>query len=540
MSPLFIIFRGQIALKYAISLLSSHCFPSLMVRPTESTKGILDNYRMPSAEDSWSTEIEQLTLDLENLVLCDTQSPPHNTQSPPHDTKSPPSSDARKAFDDDLPEDYHPETELINDAKIFSNDWCSDGYRWGMEPINWQEILGVETFTRARIPEGIGVVKERRCMIKELPPEIIGQILAELEQGSIANFRLASRHCAYYGLEYLFTKGKAQLNFCRELDYGMNTIANKNVSWRIKKLEIYGDMEEQLYGECRNLGHIHLHDRLMFSESLHRLNNLQSLKLQLKRQPTIPLRIHSAASFLMSRFLLHILIIHRSPIVKLSMLNVGWWVPYEKATKLAKAISNIEKFTLLGDLDSGDRYDDIFSYLQSMGGLKKLVIDFGMTSVNAPWDMSCLCGMKFDHLRLVCFSNVCASKEKLLQFFQSHPKLEDVRIGTMLLLDGSWLRTVHAMAKILRDLRNIKFSGLQCFTGGEEVYGGYICSNSLNAYIKHFAWKVVRLDSQARERWVTGDMLSQVRIKKAADGGLGAGDICSTCGYLMEFCMRLT
>ena len=536
MSPLFVIFRGQIALKYAISLLRSHCFPSLMVRPTESTKGILDNYRMPLGEDSWSTKIEQLTLGLENLVLCD-------TQSPPHDTKSPPSSDARKAFDDNWLEDFHAETALINDAEIFSNDWCSDGYRWGMEPINWQELLGLETFTRARIPEGIGVVKEKQCMIEELPPEIIGHILAKLEHGSIANFRLASRHCACYGLEYLFTKGKAQLNFCGELDYGMDTIANKNVSWRIKKLKLYGDMKEQLYGECRNLGHIHLHDRHIVSESLHRLNNLQSLELQLERQPKIPLRIHSNTSSQMSSFLRHILIMHRSPIIDLSMLNVGLWVRYEKNTELAKAISNFEKFTLLGDLDSGNRYDDICPHLQSMAGLKELVIDFGATSVNEPWDMSYLCGMKFDHLRFVSFSNVCASKEILLQFFQSHTKLEDVRIGTMLLLDGSFPRTIHAMAKILRDLRNIKFSGVQCFTGGEDVYRGYVCSNSLNAYIKHFAWKVVRLDSQARERRVTEEMLYQernARMRKAADGVLGAGDICSTCGYLMEFCTRLT
>ena len=205
MSPLFIIFKGHIALKYAISLLRSHCYP-LMVRPTESTKGILDNCSMPSPEDSRSTEIEQLTLDLK---LCDTQSPSHHTRSPP-------SSDARKAFDDNWPLDYHAETELINDATSFPNDWCSGGFRWEMEPINWQEILAVEIFTGAHIPEGIGIVKERRCMIEELPPEIIGRILAELEQGSIANFRLASRHCACYGLECRFTKGKAQDNFGRE------------------------------------------------------------------------------------------------------------------------------------------------------------------------------------------------------------------------------------------------------------------------------------------------------------------------------------
>ena len=245
----------------------------------------------------------------------------------------------------------------------------------------------------------------------------------------------------------------------------------------------------------------------------------------------------------MSIFLLHILIVHSSPIINLRIINVGWWIPYEESTKPAKAISYLERFELLGDLDRLDHYGDILSYLRSMTGLKKLAIDFGMDSVHAPWDMSYICEMKFYRMRSVCFSNVRASKDKLLQFFENHPGLQDIHIGTILLIAGSWPRTIHAMANILRGLRYIKFSGLQFFTRGEEVYEGYICSNSLNTYIKQFAWKVVRLDRQARERRVTAEMLGRersVREKKAAAGNLGAGDICGTCGFLMEFCTRLT
>ena len=406
-----------------------------------------------------------------------------------------------------------------------------------------QEMLGVETTPRARISEGNGVVKEKRCMLEELPPEIVGQILGNIDQGGIAKFRLASRHCACFGLEYLFTYGEARLSLCRELGYGMNTLTKKNVSWRIKNLDLYGDMKEQLSGDCRNPRHIHFHDRSVIWESVHRLNNLQSLELQLEHRPEIPPYIHLAASCLMSCFLLHILIVHKSPIINLTIVNVGWWIPYEEGTKSVNAISNLERFELLGDLDRLDHYGDILSYLQSMTGLKKLVIDFGMTSFDAPWDMSYICEMKFYRLRSVCFSNVCASKDKLLQFFENHPRVRDIHIGTMLLLNGSWPRTIHAMAEILRSLRYIKFSGLQFFTRGEEVYEGYICSNSLNTYIKQFAWKVVRLDRQARERRVTVEMLAQersVRAKKAAAGNLGAGDICGTCGFLMEFCTRLT
>ena len=230
--------------------------------------------------------------------------------------------------------------------------------------------------------------------------------------------------------------------------------------------------------------------------------------------------------------------------MNLSIVNVGWWIPYEEGTKPAKAISDLERFELLVDLDRRDHYGDILPYIQSMTELKKLVIDFGMTSVIWPWDMSYICEMKFDWLRSVCFSNVCARKGKLLQFFENHNRLRDIRIGTMLLLDGSWPQTIHAMAQILRGLRTIKFSGLQSFTRGEELNEeGYICSNSLNAYIKQFAWKVVRLDRQAREWPVTVEMLRQersVRRKKAAAGDLGARDICCTCGFLMEFCTRLT
>lgn len=500
-----------------------------MVKPTESTKVLSNDYRMLSAEIYLSATIEKLSKDFQNHVGCDAQTPQ--------------TSDAREILNDNWSEDGHSEMEPTIDSENFPNDWCSYDFCSEMEPTNSQEIFGVETTSRDRISEGIGV-KKKRCMLEELPPEIVGQILANIEQGGIANFRLASRHCACYGVEYLFTKGNARLNLCRELGYGMNTVTKKNVSWRIKNLELYGDMKEEPFGDCRNQGHVHFHDRPTFRESVHRLNNLQSLELQLERRPEIPRCIHLAASFLMSCFLLHMLLMHRSPIIKLRIVNVGWWIPYEEGTKLAKAISNFERLELLGDLDRRDHYGDILPYLQSMTELKILAIDFGMTSISAPWDMSHICEFIFRHLRSVLFSNVCASQEKLLQFFKNHTRLQDIRIGTMLLLDGSWTRTIHAMAEILPGLRKIKFSGLQRFTGGEEVYeGGYVCSNSLNTYIKRFAWKKVALERRARERRVTGEMLSEertVRRKKAADGYLGAGDICDTCGFLMEFCTRLT
>ena len=514
---------------YLSSTLSFACL-FFMVRPTESTKRLLDNYRMPLARDSWSTRVAELSKDFQNLVGCVPQTPS--------------TSDARKILNNDWSQDDHSEIEPTIDSEEFPNDWCSYDYLSEMEPTNSQEMMGVETTSRARISEGIGVVKARGCMLEELPPEIMGLILANVDQGSIANFRLASRQCACYGLEYLFTKGKVQFNLCHDLGYGMNILTRKNVSWRIKNLELYGDVKEQLFGDCRNPGHLHFHDGPVFGESVHMLNNLKSLELEIERRLEIPLYIHLAASWLMSFFLLHILIVHRSPIMNLSIVNVGWWIPYGEGTKPAKAISTFEKFELLGDLDRLDHYGDILPYLQSMTGLKKLVIDFGMTSVIAPWDMSYICEMKFDRLRSVCFSNVYASKDKLLQFFENHNRLQDIRIGTMLLLDGSWPRTIHAMAEILRDLRTIKFSGLQSFTRGEEVYeGGYICSTSLNAYVKQFAWKVVRLDRQARERRVTVEMLGQersARKMKAAAGNLGARDVCGTCGFLMEFCTRLT
>lgn len=478
-----------------------------IVRPAESTEGISNDSRMPSGEAYWSPIFEQLSKDFHDHVGLDVQTPP--------------TSDASNILNGNSSEDYRSETDSTNS----------------------QEKLGVETTPRARISEGIGVVKERRCMLEELPPEIMGQILANVDQSGIANFRLASLHCACYGLEYLFTSGEARLSLCRELDYGMNTLTKKNVGWRIKNLELYGDMIEHLSGDCRNPGHMHFHDRPVFWESVHSLNNLQSMELQLERRLKIPLYIHLAGSCLMSCFLLHILIVHRSTIINLRIINVGWWIPYEEGTKPAKAISNLERFELLGDLDRLDHYGDILSYLRSMTGLKKLAIDFGMDSINAPWDMSYICEMKFYRLRSVCFSNVRASRGKLLQFFKNHTGMQDIRIGTMLLLNGSWPRTIHAMANTLRGLRYIKFSGLQCFTGGEEVYAGYICSNSLNTYIKQFAWKVVRLDRQARERRVTVEMLGQersVREEKAAAGTLGAGDICDTCGFLMEFCTSLT
>ena len=566
-----------------------------MVRRAESTKKISHDYRMPSAEDYCSPIIEKLSKDFKDLVLCDAQAPPTSdarkildnvwsgddrsemeliinakkllndwyledypsgmepiidaekmlNDGCPEDYPSglEPTIDSEESMNDCCSEDYPSELKPTIDSEESMNDWCSYDYSSELEPTSSQEMLGVENTSRACISEGIGVVKEKRCMLEELPPEVIGQILANIDQGGIANFRLASRYCARYGLEYLFTNGKAQLSLCHELGCGMNTLTKKNVSWRIENLELYGDIREQSFGDCQKPGHIHFHDRSMFGERVHRLNNLQSLELQLECRPKIPLYIHLAASFQMSCFLLHILIVHRSPIIKLRLLNVGWWISYEEGTKPAKAISNLERFELFGDLDRLDYYGDILSYLQFMTGLKQLVIHFGMDSVNAPWELSFICDMKFHHLRTVCFSNVCARKDKLLQFFENHTRLRDIHIGTILLLNGSWPRTIHAMAEILRDLRYITFSGLQFFTRGEEVYSGYICSNSLNTYIKHFAWQVVRLDRQARERRITVEMLRQersVRKKKAAAGNLGAGDICGTCGFLMEFCTRLT
>lgn len=481
-----------------------------MFKPAESTTAISNDYKMPSAEDSWSAIIHENPMDFDDHLVYLAKTPP-----------------------------------TIDPKKILNEIWSED-YRGEMEPTNWQELSWDETVSKGRIPEGPDVVKKKRCMIYKLPPEVIGQILAKLERGDVANFRWASRQCACLGLQYLFNKGKARLSLCRGLGYGMETLTKKNVTWRIKDLELYGDVKEESLEIVQNPKDIPFHDRTIFWDwdSLHTLHNLRSLELRLQPRLDIPVCIHLAASNLMFRFLLHLLIEHRSPIINLRIVNVGWWIRYEEGSTLMKAISKFESFELLGDLDSPNYCGDILSCLQSMTELRYLVIDFGVTSVNAPWDISYICELTFDHLRSVYFSNLSTSEQKLLQFFEHHTKLQDVHIGTMLLATGSWTRSIHAMSRILPGLKNIKFSGLQIFMRGEGVYEeGYICSNSLNAYIKKFTWPLVGLERRVGERRVTVEMLCQersIREKKAVAGNLWAGDICHTCGFLQEFCTRLT
>ena len=482
----------------------------MIVKPAVSTNAISNNYNMPSAGDSWSTIIQKKTMGSDHHLVRLAETPP-----------------------------------TIDAKTLWNENWTQDSPS-DMEPSTSQEISGDKTVSRGRIPEGPDVVKEKRCMIYSLPPELIGQILAKLEQGDIMNFRWASRQSACHGLQYLFKKGKARLSLCREIGYGIDTLTKKNVSWRIKDLEVYGDMKEESLEIVENPDLILFFDKTMFWkwDSVHTLHNIRRLELRLQPRLDIPVYIRLAASNLMFRFLVHLLIEHRSPIVNLRIVHVGWWIRYEEGTTLMKAISNFKSFELLGDLGSPDYYGDILSCLQSMTELRNLVIDFGTTSVNAPWDISYICELTFDHLRSVRFSNLSASQQKFLQFFEHHTELQDVHIGTMLLANGSWTQSIHAMSRILPGLKNIKFSGLQIFSRSEGVYEeGYICSNSLNAYIKKFTWPIVGLERRARERRVTVEMICQersIRKKKAAAENLCAGDICGTCGFLQEFCTRLT
>ena len=437
---------------------------------------------------------------------------------------------------------YLAETSPTIDAKkILNNDWPVD-YLSKLEPTNSQEMSGDETISTDRLSEGTDV-KKKRCMIYELPPEVIGQMLACLEQGNVANFRQASRQCASYGLEYLFAKGKARLSLGPEVGYRMCTLTEKNICWRIRELILCEDMKEILR-LVQNPGDMPFHDETLFRDSGYTLNNLQSLELRLRPRIEIPIYIRLAASQLMFYFLVHLVTAHSSPIVNLRIVDVGWWIHDGAETTLVKAISNLESFELLGDLDSPNHYGDIFSCLQSMTRLRNLVIDFGMTSVNAPWNLSYICELTFDHLRSVRFSNLSVNQQKLLQFFEGHTRLQDIHIGTMLLVDGSWTRSIHAMSQILPDLKNIKFSGLQIFARSEEVHeDGYICSSTLNAWISKFTWRMVGLGRRPREQRVTLEMLCHersIRKKKAAAGNLRAGDVCDTCGFLEEFCTRLT
>lgn len=481
------------------------------MKPAESTNANWNDYKMYSAGDSWSAIIQKKIMDSDNHLVCLPKSSP-----------------------------------IIDTKEILNENWSEDS-RSEIEPTNSQEMSPHETMFTGRIPEGLDVVKKKRCMIYKLPPEVIGQILAKLEQGDVANFRWASRQCACHGLQYLFKKGKARLSLCREVGYAMEMLTKKDVSWRIKGLKVCGDMKEESLEFVQNPEHILFHDRSIFFwdwDSGHTLHNLRRLELRLQRRLDIPVCIHLAASNLMFRFLLHLLIVHRSPIINLRIAHVGWWIHYDEGTTLMKAISKFESFELLGDLDSPNYYGDILSCLQSMTELRSLVIDFGMISVNAPWNISYICELTFDRLRSVHFSNLSASEQKLLQFFEHHTKLQNVHIGTMFLMNGSWTRSIHALSRILPGLKNIKFSGLQIFTSYEGVNEeGYICSNSLNSYIKKLTWPIVGLESHVRERRVTVEMLCHernIRKKKAAAGDLWAGDICGTCGFLQEFCTRLT
>ncbi len=302
------------------------------------------------------------------------------------------------------------ETPPTIDAKrILNINWPED-YRSELGPTNSQEMPGDETTSTGRLFEGPDVVKKKQCMIYKLPPEVIGQILANLEHTNVANFRQASRKCACYGLEYLFANGKARLSLGPEVGYRMYTLTKKNISWRIRELEICGDMKEESLGLVQNSEYVPFDDETIFQDSVYRLNNLRSLELRLRPRIGNPVCIHLAASHLMFYFLLYLLIVHRSPIINLRIVDVGWWIRYEEGTTLMKAISSLESFELFGDLDSPNYYGDILLCLQSMTGLRNLVVDFGLTSVNAPRDISYICELTFDHLRSVRFSNLSASE----------------------------------------------------------------------------------------------------------------------------------
>ena len=433
------------------------------------------------------------------------------------------------------------ETPPTIDPKESRSEIWSEDHGSEMEPIDSQGISGQETNPMGRVPEVPDVVKKKQCPIYKLPPELIGQMLANLNLSDVANFRRVSRKCASYGLQYLFSKGKARLSLCREIDYGMDTLTKKEVSWRIKGLKLCGDMKNESLEVVQNPEDVPIHKGW---DCMHKLHNLRSLELRLQPRREIPLCIHLAASNFVFRFLHHLLIMHSSPIRNLRIVHVGWWIRYKKDSALMKAISKLQSFELVGHLDSPNYYGDVSSCLSSMNELRNLVIDFGMTSVNAPWDISYVCELTFDHLRSVHFSNLSTSEQKLLQFFEHHPKLQDVHIGTMLLVDGSWTRSIHVMARILPGVRNIKFSGLQIFMRDEGAYEEcYICSNSINAYIRKFTWPRIGLKRRVGERRVTAEMLCQersIREQKAAAGDLWAGDICGTCGFLYEFCTSLT
>lgn len=476
-----------------------------MIKPAESTDANSNEYKMPSARDLWTAIIQKKIVDPDNHLVFLAKTP-----------------------------------TTIDPKEIWNEKWSED-YRSEMEPIDLQEMSKHETISTGRIQEVPDVVKKKPCVIYKLPPELIGQILTNLDHRDVANFRGAGRECASHGLPYLFKKGKARLSLCRELGYGMDTLTRKEIRWRIKDLKLCGDMKEECLEIVQNPEHVPSHGDW---DSVHTLHNLRSLELRLQPRPEIPVRIHLAASNLMFRFLLHLLIMHRSPITNLRIVHIGWWIPCKEGTTFMKAISQFESFELVGHLDSPNYYGNVLSCLPSMNVLRNLVIDFGMTSVNAPWDISYICEITFVHLRSVHYSNLSVSEQKLLRFFEHHTKLQHVHIGTMLLLNGSWTQSIHSMSRILPDIKKIKFSGLQSFMRGEGVCEeGYICSNSLNAYIKRFTWPVVGLEHRARERRVTAEILCQERSiwdKKAAAGNLWAGDICDTCGFLQEFCTSLT
>ena len=105
---------------YLFSTLLIACL-LFIVRPTESTEGISNDYRMPSGEVYWSPIIEQLSKEFHDHVGWDAQTPP--------------TSDARKILNDNSSEDYRSEMEPIIDAKELLNDWYLEDTPSEMEPI---------------------------------------------------------------------------------------------------------------------------------------------------------------------------------------------------------------------------------------------------------------------------------------------------------------------------------------------------------------------------------------------------------------------
>lgn len=344
--------------------------------------------------------------------------------------------------------------------------------------------------------------------LQDLPPEILHRVCEHLEKEDVKNFRLTAEIHADIGDEHMFRQGILRLQIDADHFERLRKMSeNPMICRAIKLLEISG----YRHAFAKLVNHVAFQTRFRLNgryysdsvECIGQFRNLKTVEMRINIDRVALLdpswrrnlsrQMHGMLSDIQSLPCIHIRY--------LKYEGVGWQSPCCVGAHLSpdafnfKVFENAAERLLRLELTMTPQPSDpemnrcqaLVHYLQYARNLEEIKLTLGKKE-GVPFYASLddFLRLRLSRLRSMDISFGTFAELDLLSFLVVHSALKELRLGFMILREGTWTTAVGTMAQILPSLNKISFWGQLSDTRLMESRTT-LCGESLNSWAHRIA-----------------------------------------------------